>query len=272
MTDEAPATPASARNGLDKVWSSANEAVADIGDGATLAVGGFGLCGVPVVLIDAILASGTHDLQVVSNNCGVDDWGLGRLLTAKRLRRIVASYVGENKEFARQYLSGELEVELTPQGTLAERMRAGGSGIPAFFTATGVGTQVADGGLPWRYDRQGKVVVASPAKEVRSFPTEHGACDFVLEEAIVADIALVRAWKGDRHGNLVYRDSARNFNPLAAMCGRVTIAEVEELVEPGQIDPNDVQTPGVYVHRVIGLTPEQASDKRIEKTIVRQPS
>ncbi|MBO1766738.1 CoA transferase subunit A [Allobranchiibius sp. GilTou38] len=257
---------------MDKVWSSAGEAVADIASGATLAVGGFGLCGVPVVLIEAVLMSGIDDLQVVSNNCGVDDWGLGRLLMAKRLRRVVASYVGENKEFARQYLGGELEVELTPQGTLAERMRAGGSGIPAFFTATGVGTQVADGGLPWRYDSRGEVAIASPPKEVRSFPTEHGARDFVLEDAIVADVGLVRAWKGDRHGNLVYRDSARNFNPLAAMCGRLTIAEVEHLVEPGQIDPNDVQTPGVYVHRVVALTSEQAADKRIEKTIVRQPA
>ncbi|WP_235529976.1 CoA transferase subunit A, partial [Nocardioides sp. Root151] len=174
-------------------------------------------------------------------------------------------YVGENKEFARQYLSGELEVELTPQGTLAERMRAGGSGIPGFYTATGVGTQVADGGLPWRYDDAGNVVVASPPKEVRSF----GGRDFVLEEAIVADFGLVRAWKGDRHGNLVFRDSARNFNPLAAMCGRLTIAEVEELVEPGELNPNDVHTPGVYVQRVVALTPEQAADKRIEKRTVR---
>ena len=182
---------------------------------------------------------------------------------------MVSSYVGENKEFARQYLSGELEVELTPQGTLAERMRAGGSGIPAFFTATGVGTQVAEGGLPWRYDAEGNVVVASPAEggPRRSRPPT-GDKEFVLEEAIVADFGLVRAWKGDRHGNLVYRDSARNFNPLAAMCGRVTIAEVEELVEPGEIDPNDVHTPGVFVQRVVALTPEQAADKRIEKRTV----
>jgi 3-oxoacid CoA-transferase subunit A len=182
---------------------------------------------------------------------------------------MVSSYVGENKEFARQYLHGELEVELTPQGTLAERMRAGGSGIPAFFTATGVGTQVAEGGLPWRYDDAGNVTVSSPAKEVRSFATAEGEKEFVLEEAIVADFGLVRAWKGDRHGNLVYRDSARNFNPLAAMCGRVTIAEVEQLVEPGEIDPNDVHTPGVFVQRVVALTPEQAADKKIEKRTVR---
>ena len=181
----------------------------------------------------------------MSNNCGVDDWGLGRLLMEKRLRRMVSSYVGENKEFARQYLSGELEVELTPQGTLAERMRAGGSGIPAFFTATGVGTQVAEGGLPWRYDADGNVVgrLAGQGGRRSSRPPR-ATKEFVLEEAIVADFGLVRAWKGDRHGNLVYRDSARNFNPLAAMCGRVTIAEVEELVEPGELDPDDVHTPG----------------------------
>ena len=252
-----------------KVVASAAEAVADIESGATLAVGGFGLCGVPSVLIDAVLESGVGDLQAVSNNCGVDEWGLGRLLMAKRLRRMISSYVGENKEFARQYLSGELEVELTPQGTLAERMRAGGSGIAAFFTATGGGTQVAEGGLPWKYDAEGNVVVASPPKETRSFEVDGEQREFVLEEAIVADFGLVRAWKGDRHGNLVYRDSARNFNPLAAMSGRLTIAEVEELVEPGELDPNDVHTPGVFVQRVVALTPEQAADKRIEKRTVR---
>jgi 3-oxoacid CoA-transferase subunit A len=254
---------------VDKVVSSAAEAVADIEDGATLAVGGFGLCGIPSVLIDALLAAGTTDLQAVSNNCGVDEWGLGRLLSEKRLRRMISSYVGENKEFARQYLSGELEVELTPQGTLAERMRAGGSGIPAFFTATGGGTQVAEGGLPWRYDTEGNVTVASPPKETRLFSVNGEDREFVLEEAIVADFGLVRAWKGDRHGNLVYRDSARNFNPLAAMCGRLTIAEVEELVEPGELDPNHVHTPGVFVQRVVALTAEQAADKRIERVTTR---
>jgi len=255
---------------VDKVVASAAEAVADIASGSTLAVGGFGLCGIPSVLIEALLDSGATDLEAVSNNCGVDDWGLGRLLREKRLRGMVSSYVGENKEFARQYLAGELEVELTPQGTLAERMRAGGSGIPAFFTATGGGTQVAEGGLPWRYDADGNVVVASPAKETREFTDPSGESrEYVLEQAIVADFGLVRAWKGDRHGNLVYRDSARNFNPLAAMCGRVTIAEVEELVEPGELDPNDVHTPGVFVQRVVPLTPEQAADKRIEKRTVR---
>jgi 3-oxoacid CoA-transferase subunit A len=254
---------------VDKVVASAAEAVADIPSGATLAVGGFGLCGIPSVLIDAVLEAGAEDLEAVSNNCGVDDWGLGRLLMAKRLRRMISSYVGENKEFARQYLHGELEVELTPQGTLAERMRAGGSGIPAFFTATGVGTQVAEGGLPWKYDDAGNVLVASPAKEVRTFETADGPKEFVLENAIVADFGLVRAWKGDRHGNLVFRQSARNFNPLAAMCGRVTIAEVEHLVEPGDIDADDVHTPGVFVQRVVPLTPEQVADKRIEKRTVR---
>jgi 3-oxoacid CoA-transferase subunit A len=254
---------------MDKVVSSAAEAVADIPDGATLAVGGFGLSGIPSVLIDAILEAGTADLEAVSNNCGVDEWGLGRLLFAKRIRRMISSYVGENKEFARQYLSGELEVELTPQGTLAERMRAGGSGIPGFYTATGVGTQVAEGGLPWKYDDAGNVIVSSPPKETKVFSTAEGDKEYVLEEAIVADFGLVRAWKGDRHGNLIYRQSARNFNPLAAMCGRVTIAEVEELVEPGELDPNDVHTPGVYVQRVVQLTPEQAADKKIEKVTTR---
>jgi len=251
---------------MDKVVASAEAAVADIPDGATLAVGGFGICGIPSVLIQAVLEAGIKDLEVVSNNCGIDDWGLGILLGGKRLRRMVASYVGENKEFARQYLAGELEVELTPQGTLAERMRAGGSGIAAFFTRTGVGTQVADGGMPWRYDDKGNVALASPPKQTQEFD----GLAYVLERAIVADFGLVRAWTGDRHGNLVYRDAARNFNPLAAMCGRVTVAEVEHLVEPGEINPNEVHTPGVFVQRVVALTPEQAADKRIEKRTVRR--
>jgi 3-oxoacid CoA-transferase subunit A len=254
---------------MDKVIGSAVEAVADVPSGATLAVGGFGLCGIPSVLIAALLEAGVRDLEVVSNNAGVDDWGLGLLLSAGRLRRVVASYVGENKEFARQYLTGELEVELTPQGTLAERMRAGGTGIPAFFTATGVGTQVAEGGLPWKYDAAGNVVKSSPPKQTQTFETADGPKEFVLEHAIVADFGLVRAWKGDRHGNLVFRDAARNFNPLAAMSGRVTIAEVEHLVEPGELEPNHVHLPGVFVHRVVPLTPEQAADKRIEKRTVR---
>lgn len=254
---------------MDKVVSSAADAVADIHNGSSLAVGGFGLCGIPSVLIAALLDHGATDLECFSNNCGVDDWGLGRLLSAQRIRRMVASYVGENKEFARQYLEGELEVELTPQGTLAERLRAGGSGIPAFFTATGVGSQVADGGLPWKYASDGTVEKSSPKKETRTFPTAEGDKDFVLEPAIIADYGLVRAWKGDRHGNLVYRDSARNFNPLAAMAGRTTIAEVEELVEPGELDPNHIHTPGVFVHRVLALTAEQAAEKRIERVTTR---
>jgi 3-oxoacid CoA-transferase subunit A len=254
---------------VDKVVTTAADAVSDITNGSSLAVGGFGLCGIPSVLIKALLDAGTTDLEAVSNNCGVDDWGLGMLLRDKRIRRMVSSYVGENKEFERQYLHGELEVELTPQGTLAERLRAGGAGIPAFYTATGVGTQVADGGLPWRYDDAGNVVTASPPKETRQFETADGAKDFVLEHAIVTDFALVRAWRGDRHGNLVFRHSARNFNPLCAMAGRVTIAEVEELVEPGQLGPNDVHLPGVYVSRVLPLTVAQVEDKRIEKRTVR---
>ncbi|WP_328847655.1 CoA transferase subunit A [Streptomyces sp. NBC_00258] len=254
---------------MDKAVGSAAEAVADIASGSSLAVGGFGLCGIPAALIEAVLDTGVDRLEAVSNNAGVDEWGLGRLLSRGRIRRMVASYVGENKEFARQYLSGELEVELTPQGTLAERLRAGGSGIPAFYTATGVGTQVAEGGLPWKYDAYGNVELESPPKEIRTLDTPGGARDFVLERAIVCDFGLVRAWKGDRHGNLVYRDSARNFNPLAAMCGQITIAEVEHLVEPGDIDPNEVHTPGVFVQRVVALTPDQAAEKRIEKRTVR---
>lgn len=254
---------------MDKVVASAADAVADIADGSRLAVGGFGLCGIPEVLIEALLAHGATELQVASNNCGVDGWGLGKLLLAHRIARVTASYVGENKEFARQYLAGELEVELTPQGTLAERLRCGGMGIPAFYTASGVGTQVAEGGIPWRYGPDGEVRIASPAKVTERFATDDGVKEFVREHAIVSDFALVRAWKGDRHGNLVYRDSAQNFNPVAAMSGRVTIAEVEHLVDPGEIDPNHVHTPGVFVHRVVALTPEQAAAKRIEKVTVR---
>jgi len=255
--------------GVDKVVGSAQDAVAGIVPGSSIAVGGFGLCGIPSVLIGVLLESGVNDLEVVSNNCGVDGWGLGQLLDTRQIRRVVASYVGENKEFARQYLTGELEVELTPQGTLAERLRAGGSGIPAFYTATGVGTQVADGGLPWRYDAHGNVLISSPAKETRPFITADGEKTFVLEQAIICDFGLVRAWKGDRHGNLMYRSSARNFNPMAAMSGKITIAEVEQLVEPGDLDPDQIHTPGVYVHRVLPLTAEQAADKRIERATVR---
>jgi 3-oxoacid CoA-transferase subunit A len=247
---------------LNKVVSSAAEAIEDVRDGASLAVGGFGLCGIPSVLIEAILAQGASDLQTVSNNCGVDGAGLGLLLEAGRIRRTIGSYVGENAEFARQYLSGELEVELCPQGTLAERLRAGGSGIPAFYTPAGVGTAVAEGGLPWRYRPDGSVAISSPRKEVRRF----GELDYVLEEGIVCDFALVRAAAGDTHGNLYYEKSARNFNPLAAMAGRITIAEVETLVQPGEIDPAHVHTPGVFVQRVVEVG---SAGKLIEKRTVR---
>ncbi len=246
---------------MDKTVSSAAEAVADVPSGASLAVGGFGLCGIPQALIDALLDAGVTDLETVSNNCGVDEWGLGTLLRAKRIRRTTGSYVGENKEFERQFLTGELEVELVPQGSLAERLRAGGAGIPAFYTPAGVGTQVADGGLPWRYDGAGGVALASPPKEVREF----GGQQYVLETAIVTDFALVHAVRGDRHGNLVYDKSAANFNPLCASAGRITIAEVEELVGPGEIDPAAVHTPGIFVQRVVH-TPGVL--KRIEKRTV----
>ena len=247
---------------MDKVIATAAEAVADIPDGASVAVGGFGLCGIPSALIDALFAQGATGLVTVSNNCGVDDAGLGILLSAKRIARTTGSYVGENKEFERQFLSGELEVELVPQGTLAERLRAGGAGIPAFYTPAGVGTQVADGGLPLRYGDGGAVALASPAKEVRAFEGR----DYVLERAITTDYALVHARYGDRHGNLIYEKSAANFNPLCAAAGRVTIAEVEELVEPGELDPRQVHTPGIFVQRVVH-TPDV--EKRIEKRTVR---
>lgn len=232
---------------MDKVVASAAEAVADIGDGASLAVGGFGMSGVPTVLIAALLEQGATDLETISNNLGVDGFGLGTLLAAGRIRRTIGSYVGNNKEFARQYLAGELELELTPQGTLAERLRAGGAGIPAFYTPAGVGTLVAEGGLPWRYAADGSVAVESPAKETREFD----GVTYVLERALTPDFALVHAWKGDRHGNLVFRRAARNFNPDCAAAGRTTITQVEHLVEPGEIDPDEVHTPGIHVHRVL---------------------
>ncbi|MFD6532148.1 CoA transferase subunit A [Streptomyces sp. NPDC060184] len=250
---------------MNKVRADAAEAVADISDGASIAVGGFGLSGVPETLIRALYDRGTTGLNVVSNNCGVDGRGLGVLLSAGRIARVTGSYVGENKEFARQYLGGELEVELTPQGTLAERLRAGGAGIPAFYTPAGVGTQVANGGLPWRYAADGTVAVASPPKETRDFAGRA----HVLEHGITTDFALVRAWRGDRHGNLLFRRAAANFNPLAAMAGRVTVAEVEELVEPGALGPEDIHLPGIYVQRIVALTAEQAADKQIEKRTVR---
>lgn len=255
---------------IDKTVASADEAVADIGDGASLAVGGFGLSGVPIVLIDALSRASATGLHVASNNCGADGWGLGVLLEQHRIARVVASYIGENKEFGRQYLAGEIELELTPQGTLAERLRAAGTGVPAFYTPAGVGTWVADGGLPWRYDADGNVAVSSPPKEVREFDTDTGRQPFVLETALPADFGLVRAALGDRHGNLVFHSAARNFNPLAAMAGRTTIAEVERLVDPGEIDPDAVHLPGIFVQRVVELSDEQIQNKHIEKRTVRE--
>ena len=229
---------------INKVVANAAEAVHDVRDGATLVVGGFGLCGIPENLINALVNKRVKDLVCISNNAGVDDWGLGLLLQTKQVRKMVSSYVGENAEFERQYLAGELEVEFVPQGTLAERMRAGGAGIPAFFTPAGYGTIVAEG------------------KETRDFDGRQ----YVMERGIVGDFSLVAAWKGDRLGNLVYRKTARNFNPMAATAGRICIAEVEELVEPGQLDPDTVHTPGIFVHRVV-VAPRQ---KRIEQRTVRK--
>jgi 3-oxoacid CoA-transferase A subunit len=232
------------RNMIDKRVSTALEAVQDIPDGAHLAVGGFGLCGIPEHLIAALAQTGVKDLTCYSNNAGVDDFGLGILLKQRQIRKMVSSYVGENAEFERQFLSGELEVELAPQGTLAERMRAGGAGIPAFFTPTGAGTKVAEG------------------KETRLFQGR----ECVLELGICADFALVKAWKADRLGNLVFRKTARNFNPMAATCGKVCIAEVEELVEVGELEPDQIHTPGIFVHRlVLG----SGYEKRIEKVVTR---
>lgn len=230
--------------GVSKVMTSFDLAVADISDGAVLAVGGFGLSGCPEHAIAALRRQGRKDFTVVSNNCGVDDFGLGILLESRQIRKMVSSYVGENSLFERQYLSGELEVEFSPQGTLAERLRAGGGGIPAFFTPAGVGTPIAEG------------------KEVREFDGRA----YLMERAIVADFALVKAWKGDALGNLVYRQTARNFNPLAAAAGRVTIAEVEELVEVGELDPDHVHTPGVFVQRILQ---GNGYEKRIERLIER---
>jgi 3-oxoacid CoA-transferase subunit A len=248
---------------VQKVVPSAYEAVSDIGDGVSIAVGGFGLCGIPSVLIQAVLERGSTELVTVSNNCGVDDWGLGLLLAARRIRHTTASYVGENREFERQFLSGELEVELVPQGTLAERLRAGGAGIPAFYTPAGVGTLVAEGGLPWRYDGSGGVLTESPAKEVREFEGQR----FVLERGIRTDFALVHARFGDTLGNLVYEESAQNFNPLCAVAGHVTIAEVEELLEPGELNPMTIHTPGIFVQRVVH---SPNIEKRIERRTVSE--
>jgi 3-oxoacid CoA-transferase subunit A len=256
---------------VDKTLTDADAAVAAISDDSRVAVGGFGLCGVPWILIQALHARGTTGLSVVSNNCGVDDWGLGILLADRRIARVTGSYVGDNSEFARQFLSGELEVELIPQGTLAERLRAGGAGIPAFYTATGVGTQVAEGGLPLRYGPDRNPSLISPPKPTARFDSLGEPGTYVLEEAITCDFALVRARRGDRHGNLVFHRSARNFNPLCAMAGRVTVAEVEELVEPGELDPDEIHLPGIYVDHVLPVGSQV--EKRIERrTVVTVPS
>ena len=231
---------------MDKLYPSAAAALNGVvADGQTVAVGGFGLCGIPEALILALHDSGVRDLTAVSNNAGVDGWGLGLLLETRQIRKMVSSYVGENKEFERQYLAGELELEFTPQGTLAERMRAGGAGIAGFYTRTGVGTVVAEG------------------KEHQEFDGE----TYILERGIRADVGLVKAWKADRAGNLVYRKTAQNFNPLAAACGRVTVAEVEEIVEVGMLDPDEIDTPGIYVQRLV-LNPNP--EKRIEKVTTKE--
>jgi 3-oxoacid CoA-transferase/3-oxoacid CoA-transferase subunit A len=247
---------------VHKVVSSAIEAVRDIPEGATVLVGGFGLCGIPENCIAALRELGTKGLVVVSNNCGVDDFGLGILLRNRQIVKMVSSYVGENKEFERQYLSGELEVELTPQGTLAERLRAGGAGIVAFFTPTGAGTAISEGGLPLRHAADGSVAKRTAKKETREFDGR----TFVLERAITGDFALVKAWRGDRFGNLVYRHTAMNFNPMMATAARVTIAEVEELLEVGDLDPDHIHTPGIYVHRIFRGA---KFEKRIERRTTR---
>jgi 3-oxoacid CoA-transferase subunit A len=230
---------------MNKIYPDAASALAGlVEDGMTLAIGGFGLCGIPEQLILALRDTGKKNLTAVSNNAGVDDWGLGLLLHTRQIRKMISSYVGENAEFERQYLAGELEIEFCPQGTLAERMRAGGAGIPGFYTRTGVGTQVAEG------------------KELREFDGH----TYVLERGIKADLSLVKAWKADKAGNLVYRKTARNFNPMAATCGKVTVAEVEQLVEVGEIDPDHVHTPAIYIDRIVH-NPHPV--KRIEQRIVR---
>jgi 3-oxoacid CoA-transferase subunit A len=231
---------------MNKVYPSAAAALEGVvRDGQLMAVGGFGLCGIPEALIDALQASGVKDLTVISNNAGVDGFGLGKLLATRQIRKMISSYVGENKEFERQYLSGELELEFTPQGTLAEKLRAGGAGIPAFFTKTGVGTVVAEG------------------KEVREFDGE----TYVMERALVPEVSLVKAYMADKSGNLRFRRTARNFNPNVAMAGRLTIVEVEKIVETGEMDPDDVHLPGIFVHRIVlNATPE----KRIEQRTTRK--
>ena len=231
--------------GSKKVYATADAALEGLlHDGMLIAAGGFGLCGIPELLIDALVRSGVKDLTIASNNCGVDGFGLGKLLDTRQIRKMISSYVGENAEFMRQYLSGELELEFNPQGTLAERMRAGGCGIPGFYTKTGVGTVIAEG------------------KEVKTFDGQ----DYILERAIVADLSIVKAWKADDTGNLVFRKTARNFNPPAAMCGRVCVAEVEEIVPRGSLDPDCIHLPGIYVHRIV----QGQHEKRIEQRTVRK--
>ncbi|WEF23716.1 CoA transferase subunit A [Paracoccus sp. S3-43] len=230
---------------MKKVYATAGEALDGLlHDGMFIAAGGFGLCGIPELLIAAIRDAGTKDMTVASNNCGVDDFGLGILLKTRQIKKMISSYVGENAEFMRQYLSGELELEFNPQGTLAERMRAGGCGIPGFYTRTGVGTVIAEG------------------KEVKNFDGQ----DYILERGIVADLSIVKAWKADDTGNLVFRKTARNFNPPAAMCGRVCVAEVEEIVPRGSLDPDLIHLPGIYVHRIV----QGPHEKRIEQRTVRK--
>jgi 3-oxoacid CoA-transferase subunit A len=253
---------------VNKVYPDAKSALKDVPDGATILAGGFGLCGIPENCIAALRELGPKNLTFVSNNCGVDDFGLGILLQNRQIIKMISSYVGENKEFERQYLSGELEVELTPQGTLAERLRAGGAGIPAFYTPTGVGTVISEGGLPLKYGDGGKVIKTSEKKEVRQFPDANGQQrDYVLEHAITGDFAIVKAWRGDRYGNLMYRHTAMNFNPMAATAAKITIAEVEELVEVGEMHPDQVQTPGIFVQRIVK---GEKFEKRIERRTVRK--
>ncbi|MBU2964477.1 CoA transferase subunit A [Amphritea sp. 2_MG-2023] len=230
--------------GFNKVVNSYEEAMAGLEDGMTVIAGGFGLCGIPENLIKQIRTMATKDLTIVSNNCGIDDFGLGILLVDRQIKKMISSYVGENALFEKQLLAGELEVELTPQGTLAEKMRAGGAGIPAFYTATGYGTPVGDG------------------KEVREFNGRH----YIMEESITGDFAIVKGWKADTYGNVVYRDTAQNFNPMAATAGKITVVEVEEIVEPGELNPSEIHTPGIYVNRVI----KGSFEKRIEQRTVRQ--
>jgi len=249
-----------------KFYDSVNEAISDVSDGNKLLVGGFGLCGIPENLIGALIKQGAKDLTVVSNNAGVDNFGLGLLLQTRQIKRMISSYVGENAEFERQYLSGELEVELTPQGTLAERIRAGGAGIPAFFTPTAYGTLIHEGGAPIKYNPDKTIAIASQPRESRNF----NGRDYIMEEAITGDFSLVKAWKADKAGNLIFRKTANNFNLPMCKAGKVTIAEVEEIVECGEIGPDEVHVPGVYIQRVVK---GDAYEKRIERlTYFKEPS